>query len=491
MRALIAGVGGPGELAEPDLVTVLERLARLVLPVGETCDLVLVATTKGDLPIYCDAILHDDYMGSPADVAKELGRRLGQAGTAVPAFAVSAACASGPAALGEAARRILSGHARRVLVLAGDRLSDFVRDGFTALNAIAIDHCRPFDSERTGLVLGETAAAMLLIAGDEAWSVVDGQREVWLQGWGAAMDAHHLTGPARDGAGLARACRACLQRGNVADVGLIVTHGTGTRYNDDSENAAYRLMESTAPLTGWKGLLGHSLGASGLTEAVLSATALAEGLGAPGTVGFRSGHAAVLPPGVHVCRAPWLSPNAGFGGLNAAVLIGHHPPEKLMEVIPRCHQRVALERDVGAGALPELGSRSVTGRSDPSWGRMDLACRALVALGMRLGAMPTDTAVVLLTTVGSAATDRVYENGRRAGTAAAQAFVYTLPTTPIGELSIRCNLQGPGMALLGATDDEGRATVAGLLAEGHAAVILARVEADSAPHTAWAEHWTA
>ena len=489
---MVSGVGSPGELPDTDLLAVLEGLARQVLPGGETCDVVLLATTKGDVPRYTESIVNGSYAGNPADLAHELGRRLG-----APAFAVSAACASGPVALGEAARRILSGHARRVLVLAGDRLGDFVRDGFAALQAVAADHCRPFDAERTGLVLGETASAMLLDSGDELYaaetSTAPPAREVWLQGWGAAMDAHHLTGPTRDGAGLARACAATLQRGNTAIPGLIVTHGTGTRYNDDSESAAYRTVAPGVPLTGWKGVLGHSLGACGVTEAVVCSAALSMSLAAPGTVGYRAGHADVLPPGAYVCHAPWLSPNAGFGGLNAAVLIGYAPPAKLLMVVPQCRARVAL--DLVGGALPELTSRSVTSRSDPSWGRMDLACRALVALGVqlgvRLGAMPSDTAVVLLTTVGSAATDRAYEIGRRAGTAAAQMFVYTLPTTPIGELSIRCQLQGPGMALLGATDDEGHATVAGLLAEGHTAVVLARVEADTLPHTAWAEYWTA
>ncbi len=361
-----------------------------------------------------------------------------------------------------------------------------MRAGFAALQALDPDSCRPFDHERAGLILGETAAAMLLSA--------DAGPGVWLQGWGAAMDAQHLTGPARDGAGLRAACAVALQRGGGQLPGLIVAHGTGTRFNDDSEAAAYRTFAPTTPITAWKGLLGHSLGACGLTEAALCAAALASEANAPGIVGFRAGAGDLhlLPPGQHRCAAPWLSPNAGFGGLNAAVLIGLRPPQPLRAVTPRCTVRATLAQT--GGVLDALSALAVLGRTDPTWGRMDLACRALVTLGVRLdqaNTLPQATAVVLLTTAGSAAIDRVFERDRQAGTTAAQTFVYTLPTMPIGELSIRCGLRGPGLALLGASDDDGRITVAGLLAEGHPCVILARVESDAPPHTAWAECWSA
>jgi hypothetical protein len=100
--------------------------------------------------------------------------------------------------------------------------------------------------------------------------------------------------------------------------------------------------------------------------------------------------------------------------------------------------------------------------------------------------MPADTAVVLVTDAGCAATDRVYETDRRARGADAQRFTYTLPTTPIGEASIRLGLRGAGLALLGADEAQAEAVAADLLADGAPAVLLARVECDRAPHRAWA-----
>jgi hypothetical protein len=121
---------------------------------------------------------------------------------------------------------------------------------------------------------------------------------------------------------------------------------------------------------------------------------------------------------------------------------------------------------------------------------MDLPCRALTALTCAAGELPEGTAVVLLTDTGSAASDRAFEAARRLGQEDPQRFAYTLPTTAIGEASIRRRLRGTGFALMGAADGEGRACAAGLLAEGAPAVLLARVEADTPPHTAWAEVWT-
>jgi hypothetical protein len=137
-----------------------------------------------------------------------------------------------------------------------------------------------------------------------------------------------------------------------------------------------------------------------------------------------------------------------------------------------------------------LGAPEVLGRSDAGWGRLDLTCRALVALATRLPPLPENTAIVLLTDAGCAASDRLFERARLAGHEDPQRFPYTLPSTPIGETSIRLHLRGCGFALLGNDDTQGRAITAELLADGAPAVLLARIDADHPPHRAWAEWWT-
>jgi hypothetical protein len=500
VAALAAARGGPGMLTG-DLCERLLEVAGEALA-GNRPDLVVLATTKADVDRWCGELLAETggYAGGPAWLAAELGARLG-----APAFAVSSACASGPLAIGVAARWLLAGRARRVLVIGGDRCGAFVRDGFAALQAIDPVGCRPFDASRVGLRLGESAAAILLDRDDG----MPGDR--FVQGWGASMDANHLTGPTRDGSGLAAACRRALARAGSSDPALVVAHGTGTRYNDDSESLAYAAICPRTPVTGVKGLLGHSLGACGVVEAAL-AQEFHRRRAAPGTAGLErqgcAGAISVLPPGEHALGAgPVLAANAGFGGLDGALVIGDRAPARWSAPAFRLLGQVELGaqgwtrgragstvetvawNEPGEGeTLPKLTSKEVTGHIDASWGRMDLACRALVTLGHLLAPIPADCAVVLVTNVGCAATDRAFEESRRAGNADPQRFPYTLPTTPIGELSIRLKLRGPGLALLGASPEQARQVAEDLFAECPA-VLLAWIDADRPPHRARAELW--
>ena len=497
LAALITG-GGPQRPLVDDLLADLVSLGQEALA-GAAPDLVLLATAKGDLPRWCADLLADDGRGAggPADLARALAVAF-----AAPALAVSAACASGTSALGLAARRIAGGGARRVLILGGDRLAPFVRDGFAALRALDPAGARPFAADRAGLALGETRCAVVLDA--EA----GGMR---LAGWGARLDANHLTGPDRQGSGLAAACRAALTGAGRSVPDVIVAHGTGTRYNDDAESLAYAGLCPGVPVTATKGLLGHSLGACGLTDTALAARALASdgfpGVAATASVGC-AGAIQLLPGGRHALAARnALVANAGFAGINAAVVVAHDAPTRRL-TLPTVHATARAEltadgwsawhvadgdsagrwSDGGTdGALPRLSAREILNHSEPSWGRMDLSCRALIALGRRLGRLPGDSAIVLVTDTGCAATDRIYERDRRAHGADAQRFTYTLPTTPIGEASIRLGVRGPGIALLGADDAHVAAVVADLLADGAPAVLLAHLETDRPPHVARAQ----
>jgi hypothetical protein len=252
------------------------------------------------------------------------------------------------------------------------------------------------------------------------------------------------------------------------------------------------------PITGWKGGLGHSLGASGLTEVALALAAAASGDGGlPGICGLGAGDgeaAPLLPPGWHRGLAlPWLSTNAGFGGLNGAVLIG--PAERprrsaaAVQLVRRCTDE-ALDGARSPGRLPRPSAREAVGVADPQWGRLDTACRILVALGHRLGPWPAGSGVVLATEQGCSETDRRFELARRQGIADHQAFAYTLPSAPVGEASIRLGLTGPGQVLVGASDEQARTSAAGLLQDGCPAVLVARIETGGAEEMAWAEHWS-
>ncbi len=485
----------PGDILDHLLTVIRDALQH------RSANILLFATTKGDIDRWSADVLSatPQGCGSPQWVAEQLGRSVG-----IPAIAISGACASGPLALGVAARGILCGRWQRVLVVGGDRVGAFIREGFAALKAIDPNHCRPFDAHRAGLQLGEMAAALILES-DTAPTTAP----FYLQGWGASLDGNHLTGPTRDGSGMARALRMALQRSDSDQYALIVAHGTGTKYNDDSESLAYATVCPGVPVTGLKGIIGHTLGACGVGEAVL-AHAMLQRTSAPGCANLQTqgcaGAITVLPPGRHpLTPGIIIGANAGFGGVNGVYIIGDQPPHPWKSVNSVVTERATLTsegwqhtRTDGTnkqgiwtepgtnGQFPPLSARMVTGAIDATWGRMDLACRAVVTLGRLCDPMPEQTAIIVVTTSGSAASDRLHEQARLAGSVDPQRFAYTLPTTPIGEASIRLQLRGPGMTVHGADEALVLNIAADLLSDGCPAVFIAWIECDIGPHVAHA-----
>ncbi len=520
LHALDDGHGDPAVLND-ELIPLMLAVAREALGAASV-DHVIVATTKGDLARWCAHLSGEHFTGDggPAWVAQQLAVALGTNG-----FAISGACASGPLALAVAARGILSGRWRRVVVIGADRITPFIREGFAALKAIDPLRCRPFDAQRAGLRLGETIAAVVIEKVME--KVLEPERgkksehsdnsinsALFLQGWAGGMDANHLTGPTRDGSGLARTLRSALHRAKVDHPALVIGHGTGTRYNDDSESLAYVSVCAQTPVTGFKGMLGHSLGACGVSELAL-AVRIRQRDRTPGCANLQlvgcAGSIQLLTPGTHaLAPGAILMANAGFGGINGAVVLGSQPPSELRVCTPQLsawarldakgwqRQRISDIQDHGVWKepgdhdhLPRLSARCVLGRVEANWGRMDLACRAFVALGHLLGPLPADCALMLATHSGSAASDRLHDQAVHAGAVDPQRFPYTLPTTPIGEASIRLGVRGPGMSVHGADEKMVQALAHDLLADGIPGVLIAWIEADRPPHVAHAQWWTA
>lgn len=244
---------------------------------------------------------------------------------------VNAACASSTIALARGAAMIANGTTSAVLVCCADLVSEFVLSGFSALQGLSPEPCRPFDRRRSGLTLGEGGAALLLMSSNRATR--EGRPDLGrIRGWGVAGDAHHITAPARDGEGLVKACKAALARANIAptQLGSIHAHGTGTVFNDLMELTAFHslLGSRKLPVYGIKGAIGHTLGAAGGIETAVTLKSLATRL-APPTVGCgdpESDGAKWLADRPQPLVEPWaITTNSGFGGINAAlVLEGGH-----------------------------------------------------------------------------------------------------------------------------------------------------------------------
>jgi 3-oxoacyl-(acyl-carrier-protein) synthase len=239
---------------------------------------------------------------------------------------VSVACTSGLVALQQGTRIIQRGQADAVLVVGVDHLSAFVLAGFTALKAIDPLGCRPFDRDRCGLTPGEAGAAIVLARHDLVPSPT-----LTMRGWGTSNDANHMTGPSRDGSGLAQAIRSALAvaRLRPADIDYINVHGTGTPYNDAMESLALRAVfgEQCPPFSGLKGMLGHTLGAAGVVETIACLLAMQQGF-LPGTPRL-SQPADGVPASIVVSPRSTqrlkhvLKLNTGFGGINGAIILSH------------------------------------------------------------------------------------------------------------------------------------------------------------------------
>jgi 3-oxoacyl-[acyl-carrier-protein] synthase II len=254
-----------------------------------------------------------------ADLAEAHGAR-------GPVQCVSVACVSGLVAIAQGTKLIQRGAADAVLVVGVDHLSEFVMAGFTALKAIDPNGCRPFDRDRRGLSPGEAGAAVVLVRAASLDSPA-----INIGGWGGSNDANHMTGPARDGSGLAQAINAALRMAGMQpqEIEFVHAHGTGTSYNDAMEAAALRAVfgESCPPVSSAKGMLGHTLGAAGVIETILCVLAMQEGM-LPGTPRLNV-VADDTPPGA--LKEPRLVPrvgkslklNTGFGGANAALILSY------------------------------------------------------------------------------------------------------------------------------------------------------------------------
>jgi len=237
-----------------------------------------------------------------------------------PVRVVSNACASGTNALCLAAGLVRGGAARRVMAIGFDALSELIFAGFDTLQASTEEKCRPFDSRRSGLALGEGAACFLL---EDFSGVPEEGILATVPGWGLANDNHHLTQPNPDGSGPRLSMQRALADAGWDTVDYINAHGTGTAFNDASEAAAIRSVCPSVPVSSTKGMTGHALGAAGAIEAAFCILAL-EGGFLPPNINLRASDsgldivANVARP-ARIRRA--MSNSFGFGGANATVLL--------------------------------------------------------------------------------------------------------------------------------------------------------------------------
>ncbi len=232
---------------------------------------------------------------------------------------VSNACTSGACAQLVAKRYLESGTYDYAIVIAAEVQSKFIVSGFQSFKALSPELCKPFDVNRLGLNLGEAASTLILKNETEP------SDNVWVLKEGAIRnDANHISGPSRTGEGLYNCLRYVTEKESPEDIAFINVHGTATLYNDEMESIAIdRANLKHIPVNGLKGYYGHTMGAAGLLESILSQMAI-EKKTILKTKGFEelgvSRNICVTDSVLSTDKKSFVKLLSGFGGCNIALL---------------------------------------------------------------------------------------------------------------------------------------------------------------------------
>ena len=245
-------------------------------------------------------------------------------GISGPSETISTACSSSAKVFASAERLIRLGLADAAVVGGADTLCGSVLFGFNSLELVSTEPCRPFDAGRNGISLGEAAGFALV----ERVQTGAAASPLLLLGYGEASDAHHMSTPHPEGLGAERALDEALARAGLAPdaIDYINMHGTASQKNDEVEGALVaRRFPARTHASSTKGFMGHTLGAAGIVEAVISLLAIERGL-KPGTVNTRTldegfGPQIQLAPVRGEVRYV-LSNSFGFGGNNCSLVFG-------------------------------------------------------------------------------------------------------------------------------------------------------------------------
>ncbi|MFN8284231.1 MAG: beta-ketoacyl synthase N-terminal-like domain-containing protein [Chitinophagales bacterium] len=301
------------------IASVQQTLADSTIDITDAKTLFILSTTKGNI-----ALLEDNAVNAALykhvslfHSAKLIAQHFNNPNIPV---VISNACISGIAAMIYAKRILENGQYDNAVIVGADTISKFVYSGFKSFHALSKGICKPFSADRDGINLGEAAATVILTT-----THLPGQKVI-LKSGAIGNDANHLSGPSKTGEELSLAITKSLREANVsADaIDFISTHGTATPYNDEMEAKAFHLAKlNDVPVNSLKGYFGHTLGAAGLLETVISILSLENGVILP-TYNFTQ--LGVSVP-ITVCSAPiakdmhyFIKTASGFGGCNAAAV---------------------------------------------------------------------------------------------------------------------------------------------------------------------------
>ncbi len=302
------------------IVSINDALQQGGIEAGDNKTILIISTTKGNISMLETAAINPalkERIALPVS-ARLVAEHFQFVHSPI---VVSSACISGIMAIITGMRLIRSGQYENAVIAGADTISKFILSGFQAFQAVSPGPCKPFDKERDGINLGEGAGTVVLTSNRKY------DRGIRVMGGSISNDANHLSAPSRTGAELSYAMTRSIQEAHLLakDIDFISAHGTATVYNDEMEAKAITLSKlQSVPVNSLKGYYGHTLGAAGLIESIVSIQSLKEDLVIP-TMGFEQ--SGVTTP-INICRElqsaklkNCLKTGSGFGGCNAALVL--------------------------------------------------------------------------------------------------------------------------------------------------------------------------
>jgi len=440
--------------------SVKDALSRCPVNPASPRTVLILGTSTAGVEELGDVPEKDRNYLAPDVAAKKVAASLGFVNDPIT---VSNACISGATAQMLADRLIASGYYDTAVVCGVDVLSAFVLAGFDSLKALSPTECRPFDIERLGLNIGECAATVVLSRDPD-----EDAGSWYIQAGCLNNDAYHVSAPIPSGDGVCRAIKKILSPEDKASLACVAAHGTATMFNDQMESKA---IESAGlgdiPTTALKPHYGHTFGASGIVEAIITMCSLDEGLLLP-VLGFEelgvSGRIKVCSQLEHTDKTAFIKLQSGFGGCNGAMIYTKTPvpttvPEKTdYEVVKRLAitpdgltmdgKAVPLESH-GAALVTEIFKKFLADGS--RFFKMDLYSRlayvatSLLAKDSLEGCDPEEVALVVFTQNGSVLADRkhlsTFSNPEEFFPSPA-VFINTLPNVVLGEIAVKNTIKG-------------------------------------------------
>ena len=423
----------------------------------------ILSTTKGNVGVLQNATAGISKSAFLWSVADKISAYYGLENRVL---VVSNACISGISALIVAKRLLQAGIYKNIVVVGVDVLSHFITSGFVSFKSVSPNICRPYDEQRNGLNLGEACGSMLLTTAYTPSAAT-------LCGGAITNDANHISGPSRTGDGLHHAIQGALNDALLTnnDIGYVNLHGTATVYNDEMESKAIGWSQlQHAQINSLKPYIGHTLGASGIVEAILSIQQLKSGI-IFGTLGYEDN--GVSQPlnisGAHrkTTATACIKTGSGFGGCNAAIVLSIQDKKQKefsmhtadIRSVKCCKVennaitidgKFVLKSDATSFAAFIREAYKELNESNMKFYKMDnLSKLGYIAAAYLLkneeGINPTKAGIILSNSASSLATDKKHQQLIDEGgdvAASPAVFVYTLPNVTAGEICIHHNIKG-------------------------------------------------